>query len=147
MFLTEKHYYGTGVTDANLQIGMRNFRDTPVNAYFEDDPGAPTNNEDRVGYLTQYYYDWRMRPVWVQRNKAAVDNDPPDPFGPQPELIGDPLTHTVTWYDNLDRPSMLLSKVLQAKSTRASWALGVRCRLHRRFWGTRSSPFPLPKTS
>jgi len=95
MVLIEKRYYGTGVTDAGLLTEIRHYNDKPDNQYHLEgsnaDSSIPTNNEDTIGWITRYEYDWRMREVWVQKQDSA----------------GQPLTHTLTWYDNLDRPRIV----------------------------------------
>ncbi|MEW6251078.1 MAG: hypothetical protein AB1716_10555, partial [Planctomycetota bacterium] len=94
MVLIEKRYYGEGVTDADQLNCVRHYRDKPVNQYFMVDPNDPnvwyggTPNEDDIGWTSTIAYDWRMRPV------HTTENDP----------NGVALRHSVTWYDNLDRP-------------------------------------------
>jgi YD repeat-containing protein len=89
--LVEKRYYGTGVTDAQQLTTVRRFRDTPENQYGDTgpDPENPIDpsNEDQIGWVNEYSYDWRMRPVVEIRKNEA----------------GEVINQTLTWYDNLDR--------------------------------------------
>lgn len=101
MVLVEKRYYGEGITDAGLLDYYREYGVRPGNQYFyvmpdpdhPDDPNymlwydgqQPT--EDSGGWVTEIDYDWRMRPVWETRHSR----------------LGDVVSQTATWYDNLDR--------------------------------------------
>ncbi|MFO0972174.1 MAG: polymorphic toxin-type HINT domain-containing protein [Phycisphaerae bacterium] len=91
LVLLEKRSYGIGVHDANELVRVRHYRGRPQNQYSETalpgEPNPPPNNEDEVGWTTDYRMDWRMRVVCtIQRDSAGVA-----------------LTHSVSWYDNLDR--------------------------------------------
>ena len=93
MVLTEKRYYGDGVNDADEVTRVRHFRDRPVNQYLRRNPDGSwppelIPNEDQIGWTTDYLYDWRMRPVW------QIEHDP----------NGQAYRHTLTLYDNIDRP-------------------------------------------
>lgn len=105
LVLIEKRYYGTGINNADMLSDLRHYRDKPANQYHEqplpeEDPEngippwpdgytpPPENNEDEIGWVEHYGYDWRRRPVWMERRDAG----------------GNPMTHSVTWYDNVDRP-------------------------------------------
>ncbi len=96
LVLVEKRYYGTSVNDAGELIKTRSYRDRPTNQYdFVPEVGEPEpNNENEIGSTTVYEYDWRMRPVITRQNKVS-EEDGGD---------GAPLSHTLTWFDNLDRP-------------------------------------------
>ncbi|MCX6666360.1 MAG: Ig-like domain-containing protein, partial [Euryarchaeota archaeon] len=91
LMLAEKNYYGVGITDAGKLIATRNYREKPINQYFEvDEHGDPIpgpNNEDSIGWTTNNSYDWRMRQVVVTEN----------------DMSGQPLKQTFTWYDNFDK--------------------------------------------
>ncbi len=97
MTLIEKRYYGNKTTDAGKLITVRTYTDKPLNQYFEvDSSGNPVpapNNEDEIGSVTNYSYDWRMRQVSTQyKNETGV-----------------PLKYEVVWLDNLGR------KILEAE--------------------------------
>ncbi len=102
LILSEKRYYGSGVTDSELLTEVRTYRSSVADQYFltvcpddcpgpdcpsECDPIPAQNNEDLVGLVEKHQYDWRMRDVWVQQNDAG----------------GNPISHSLTWYDNIDR--------------------------------------------
>ena len=91
MIILEKRYYGNGTNNADGLVTIRHYDEKPTNQYFyTDEYGEPIpepNNEDEIGYTTNYSYDWRMRPVLV------IEND----------KNNQPITHKLTWYDNLDR--------------------------------------------
>ncbi len=121
MVLVEKRYYGSGTCESDCEqavnstdqlVKVRHFRAMPTNQYQlwdpdgqNPDPNAQPGwwvdgiapNEDEIGWVTNIQYDWRMRPVWEQRCRAS---------GPNGE-DGEALTHTLTWYDNLDRPRLV----------------------------------------
>ncbi|HOW73396.1 MAG TPA: thrombospondin type 3 repeat-containing protein [Phycisphaerae bacterium] len=104
LILVEKRYYGTGIADAGKLVTVRHYRDETSNPYhiwdttLNDDQGgySPPLNEDEVGWTDVHRYDWRGREVWVTRY------GPSDGQGRQTAL-----THTMTWYDNMDRPCFI----------------------------------------
>lgn len=99
MVLTDHFTYGHGETDAGLQITSRSFRARPAKSQYQaHNPQDGTLDFDGEGWLQQSLYDWRMRPVW-QRTYAAGDG----------QADGDPLRHTITLYDNLDRVRFVAS--------------------------------------
>lgn len=89
--LIEKRSYGVGTRNANRLLEMRSYRSDVVNPYSEEcangDPYPAPNNEDAIGWVTTYEYDWRMREVWVTRRDAS----------------GAAISHTVTWLDHQNR--------------------------------------------
>ncbi|MCG3131835.1 MAG: hypothetical protein FLDDKLPJ_02645 [Phycisphaerae bacterium] len=98
LVLVEKRYYsdgttdtdpedyeGEGIFDTGLLTMVRTLRDQPTNQYFDEQGGS--NNEDDLGFVTRFHYDWRMRQVWSERRDEG----------------GDPLEHTITWLDHQDR--------------------------------------------
>ncbi|NOT02275.1 MAG: hypothetical protein HOP29_16840, partial [Phycisphaerales bacterium] len=91
LVLVEKRYYGAGASNADMLIEIRHYRDKPANQYFmvapQGEPQPPANNEDGLGWLERFEYDWRMRAVRTQTDDGS----------------GNPIRHTLTWYDNLDR--------------------------------------------
>lgn len=93
MVLVEKRYYGEGVNDAYLLNTIRNYRDKPINQYYQTncDPPCPENNEDSIGWISKHEYDRRMREVWLERQDAQHN----------------PLTYTVTWFDNQGRTRLI----------------------------------------
>ncbi len=96
MFLVEKRYYGEGVTDANRLITVRSYRDKVTNQYWFSDPNIfGENNEDAIGWLTVYGYDWRMRQVCEQVEEPT-----------DPNVYATTKT-TLTWLDNMDRPRLV----------------------------------------
>ncbi len=109
MVLVEKSYYGIGVHNAGELIATRSYRSEPNNPYFEVpleepypdgyEPPLP-NNEDEIGWVTLTKYDWRMRPVIQKRCSSDGSSQDPEDVG----AIGEAINHSVTWYDNLDRP-------------------------------------------
>lgn len=99
--LVEKRYYGEvrdcGTSSCNIVVGdgtndidqlvqVRNYRDKPNNLYGLP-PQGQNPNQDTLGWVMNYRYDWRQRPVWVQKKDSQGNN----------------LNHTLTYYDNLDR--------------------------------------------
>jgi len=92
LVLFEKRYYGSGINDAGELVTTRHYRDQPNNQYhyvpLEGQPGPGPNDEDDIGWTTEYEYDWRMRPVISTERDHA----------------GNALSHSLTWFDNLDRP-------------------------------------------
>ena len=95
LILLEKRYYGTGVTDYGRLTQVRHIPEKPENQYSYWDPtlnnwagGNVLSNEDSLGWVTNHYYDWRLREAWVEKRDAS----------------NNVLTNTLTWYDNLDRP-------------------------------------------
>ncbi len=109
MVLIEKRYYGSGVTDAGKLIEVRHYGTKPANQYYFWNPDAnegqggydPPIDEDEIGWVTRHYYDWRMREVWVEQQDSQ----------------GNPVSHTLTWLDNLDRPLIVAEYGNVARAT------------------------------
>ncbi len=98
LVLIEKRYYGYGPTNADMLTEVRNYDQKPINQYGEvdanDDP-VGTPNEDDIGWITHYEYDWKLREVWVERIRGDDNDDPSTP--------GASDSVTATWYDYQDR--------------------------------------------
>lgn len=58
------------MNDANHLVASRSYREKPLNQYpVYDSSGIPTSNAsvDTQGWPTRFVYDWRQRPLMVQR--------------------------------------------------------------------------------
>ncbi len=117
LILVEKKYYGSGLETyeffgalsgfghTHQPIEIRKYRQRPGNQY-------PTNTqvsyENDVGWAEVHRYDWRARDVWVTHYSEGPTpistSDYRGNHGPVSTFGGlDTLSHTLTYYDNLDR--------------------------------------------
>ncbi len=74
-----------GVYDIDQLSKVRNYRDKPN--YLYGPPPGQESNQDSIGWLSEHVYDWRQRLVWVCKKDSN----------------GQPLTHSITYYDHLGR--------------------------------------------
>ncbi|MCX5689614.1 MAG: hypothetical protein NTV94_07500, partial [Planctomycetota bacterium] len=88
--LIEKYTYGQGEGDADQVVELRRYDQKVTNQYrLEGCDNIPSNDEDQIGHVERYGYDWRMRRIWVEvwsSNQASA-----------------PTRIVATWFDNLDR--------------------------------------------
>lgn len=99
--LIEQRAYGAGVADAGKLIEVRHYRDKLTHQYdwwdetLNDNEGGWVGADDPngSGWVTKYYYDWRMREV---KRESYTAGDP-----------AQLLSQTLTWLDNLDRPLLI----------------------------------------
>ncbi|MBL8880033.1 MAG: hypothetical protein JNG88_13010, partial [Phycisphaerales bacterium] len=98
LVLVEKHEYGpegaNPHTNANRVVRIRHYRTMPDNQYDYPpqtcSPELPVNNEDEIGWIEEFEYDWRMRLVLTRKIVNAST-----------------VATTFTWYDNLDRACLV----------------------------------------
>lgn len=99
LVLTEKLYYGTGESDARQVIAARRYDKRPTNQYLlEGCPNAVANNEDEIGKLEHFGYDWRMRRVWTETYTTGDFYDP-DPETPPDRPAPTPIAVTAQYLD------------------------------------------------
>lgn len=92
LVLKERTAYGAGINDARLSTGMWTYRAKPSwHDQYYDEAAADASP---AGYFTSTAYDWRMRPVRVE--KFAGEDDQTTR-----------LMTTLTYYDHADRVVMV----------------------------------------
>jgi YD repeat-containing protein len=88
MILMESTRYGTGHNDLDLPVEVGRYRHRPQNQYATPILDVPASPDGEGAMWERIAYDWRQREVY--RGVFSATNAP--------------LTQTITWYDNLDRP-------------------------------------------
>jgi YD repeat-containing protein len=107
--LTERMSYGRGIHDALLPVARRQYMSNPhwatdSSKYYDSPDGVnPQGFADEFGIAAITSYDWRMRPVRVDRFDEPARSTTENPNPPPPAR----LESTITYLDHADRPYLV----------------------------------------